>query len=160
MLQQLDQRRTVVAVGPLSPAPEFGYRFLTHRMGLPRHGLPVLEQLGHEPVFGVVDVTEALNRRRYARAGVLGLRLVDELCPWNHGVYCLEVDADGTGHCRRTETPAPIELSAYALGAVYLGGHRFFDLARAGLVCGAAEVLQRADTMFAWEPRPWCQEMF
>jgi predicted acetyltransferase len=108
----------------------------------------------------VVDLGAALTGRRYALPGCLLLRLVDDLCPWNEGVYRLEADADGVGQCTRTRATPELELTAYALGAAYLGGHRFAALARAGLVSGTPEALRRADAMFAWEPLPWCHEQF
>ena len=107
-----------------------------------------------------VNVLEALNHRRYAAAGHLVFRMVDEVCPWNEGVYRLDADADGKGECRRVNASPACELTPFTLGAAYLGGHRFADLARAGLVVGHANDLRQADAMFAWEPRPWCHEIF
>jgi predicted acetyltransferase len=108
----------------------------------------------------VVNLGAALTCRRYTSPGRLLLRVIDDLCPWNDGVYCLEVGLDGVGQCTRTRATPELELTAYALGAGYLGGHRFGALARAGLVSGTSEVLQRADAMFAWDPLPWCHEVF
>lgn len=107
-----------------------------------------------------VDVAAALSGRRYARDGCVVFRMHDQQCPWNDGVYRLDVDGDGTGHCQRAEADAEIDLTAYALGAVYLGGHRFRDLARSGIVTGTVPALQRADSMFSWDPLPWCPEVF
>lgn len=107
-----------------------------------------------------IDVAAALNGRRYSSAGRLIFRLVDALCPWNEGVYRLEVDPNGAGQCSQVSDTPACELTAYALGATYLGGHRFRELARAGLVSGAPAVLQQADAMFAWDPLPWCHEVF
>jgi len=107
-----------------------------------------------------VDVIACLNARRYSSADSIVFRMHDELCPWNDGVYALESDLDGTAFCQRTESAPQIELTPFALGAAYLGGHRFRDLARAGVLTGTAQTLERADAMFNWDPLPWCQEVF
>ena len=107
-----------------------------------------------------VDVAAALNERQYACAGAVVFCMRDELCPWNDGVYRLEVDGDGKACCQRTQADAEIDLTPYALGATYLGGHRFRDLARSGIVTGKADALKRIDAMFTWDPLPWCQEIF
>jgi predicted acetyltransferase len=108
----------------------------------------------------VVDVVTALRSRAYSHRGTLLIRVKDDLCPWNHGTYELDVHEDGHPECKRTERAAEIELSAYGLGALYLGGHRFQDLARAGIINGSPEALRLADAMFTWHRLPWCQEIF
>lgn len=108
----------------------------------------------------LVDVAAALNGRLYASAGSVVLRMRDPLCRWNDGVFRLDVDRDGTGHCQPAAAEPEIELSPESLGAAYLGGHRLRDLARAGRVTGTPEALRRADALFTWDPLPWCQEIF
>lgn len=107
-----------------------------------------------------VDVVACLNGRQYSHAASVVFRMRDELCPWNEGVFRLEADADGVGNCEPSNADAELELTPFALGSAYLGGHRFCDLARAGVLSGSTEALQRADAMFNWSPRPWCQEVF
>ena len=62
--------------------------------------------------------------------------------------------------CRATTAAPDVELAIDALGALYLGGHRFTTLARAGRVTGDLAALQRADRMFTWHTLPWCPEIF
>ena len=107
-----------------------------------------------------IDVVKALCARRYASPGCVVFRLIDSVCPWNEGVYRLEADACGTGYCSRTDASPELELTAYTLGAIYLGGRRCQALARAGLVTGSPAALRRADALFAWDPLPWCHEPF
>jgi predicted acetyltransferase len=107
-----------------------------------------------------VDVAAALSGRRYSSAGTVVFRMRDELCPWNDGVYRLDVDHEGAARCQSVNAEAELDLTPYALGATFLGGHRFGDLARAGLVKGTPVALQRADSIFKWDPLPWCQEVF
>jgi predicted acetyltransferase len=107
-----------------------------------------------------VDVPAALNGRRYSSAGSIVFRVVDDICTWNTGIYQLETDSDGTGRCTKSTDKPELDVTAHALGATYLGGHRFQDLSRAGVVSGSVEAFQKADAMFSWYPLPWCQEVF
>jgi predicted acetyltransferase len=107
----------------------------------------------------IMDVAPALEGRRYATPGRLVLEVKDEFCPWNEGRYELEAGPDGA-RCRRSDAEPDIVLDAMDLGAVYLGGTRFQALRRAGRVQGESEALKRADAMFAWDPLPWCPEVF
>ncbi|ETX00234.1 MAG: hypothetical protein ETSY1_12000 [Candidatus Entotheonella factor] len=107
-----------------------------------------------------IDVVGALNCRRYAAAGRVVFRMTDALCPWNEGIYRLEVEPCGMAECRRVDATPTCELTPFTLGAVYLGGRRFGALARAGLIAGKSESLGQLDAMFAWEPQPWCSEVF
>ncbi len=107
-----------------------------------------------------VDVATALGGRRYSSPGSVAIRVHDHLCPWNDGVYGLEVARNGTAQCHPVRGDTQIAMTPEALGAVYLGGHRFRDLARSGAITGTTKALERADAMFAWDPLPWCQEVF
>jgi predicted acetyltransferase len=107
----------------------------------------------------VLDVPRALEGRHYGAEGRLVLEVHDPFWPDSAGRFSLETGADGA-RCRpSTETP-DLTLSATELGAVYLGGTRFDELARAGRIEGASEPLRRADAMFATQPLPWCPEVF
>lgn len=120
----------------------------------------------------LVDLPAALAARRYAGSGTLVLEVTDETCPLNAGRWRLAVAADAppgasdpaagfTGGAERTDAPADLVLDVADLGAAYLGGVRFAELAAAGRVeapSGAAIVL--ADRLFAAERAPWCSTMF
>jgi predicted acetyltransferase len=108
----------------------------------------------------VVDVAAALSGRRYSTAGSLILRVEDAHCPWNEGCWQLTVGQDGVARCQRSESDPEIELDAYALGMIYLGGHRFAALARSGLVTGEPEAIRRADALFSWDIMPTCADFF
>ncbi len=99
-----------------------------------------------------VDVAIALSGRKYSCAGSLALRIRDSICPWNDGVWSLEVDPQGNAQCGRTNAKPTLELTAETLGMVYLGGHRFATLARSGLISGSAEAIRQADALFTWDP--------
>ena len=106
----------------------------------------------------IVDVTSALEGRRYASSGRVILDVRDQLCPWNEGRYELEAGPDGA-RCLPSDAEPDVVLSAADLGAVYLGGARLQTLRRAGRVQGDWEKLRQADAMFSWHPLPWCPEV-
>lgn len=107
-----------------------------------------------------IDVVKALNGRRYPVAGSVTFRMRDALCEWNDGVYRLDADDSGVGTCVPDKGEPQIDLTPFALGSVYLGGHRVLDLAEAGVVTGEESALRQADAMFGWHRAPWCQEIF
>ena len=107
----------------------------------------------------LVDVKEALVSRSYAEAGGLTLRVHDEFCPWNDGVYLLEAGVDGA-ECTRSQGEPQVELGVSDLGAAYLGGVSFSNLARAGRVKEHTPgALASADHMFRTEREPWSMEL-
>jgi predicted acetyltransferase len=112
----------------------------------------------------LVDVGEALARRRYAAPVDLVFEVSDEICPWNGGRWRLR--ADGPAGlagvtCERTADPADLALPVTALGAAYLGGTRLGGLAAAGLVSELrAGALTAASAAMSWDPAPWCPMVF
>jgi predicted acetyltransferase len=107
----------------------------------------------------VMDVRAALAGRRYGAAGRLVLTVEDALCPANAGTFALEGGPDGAT-CAPTRAAPDVVLPIDALGAIYLGGNRPSQLARAGRISGAPDAIARADAMFAWPKAPWCPEIF
>jgi len=104
----------------------------------------------------LVDVGAALSARGYVADGRVTFEVVDAFCPWNEGTWTL---ADGTA--RRSTRAPDLRLDVTALGATYLGGFSFTQLARAGLVEETRRGgLARADAMFATDRAPWCPELF
>ena len=104
----------------------------------------------------LVDVGAALSGRAYVRDGSIVFEVRDAVCPWNEGRWKVE-----DGEAARTDADADLGLDASALGSAYLGAVSFAEL-RDGrrlrvLRDGAVE---RADTLFAWRPLPWCPEIF
>ena len=104
----------------------------------------------------LVDVGASLSARGYAGDGRVTLELTHSFCPWNDGTWTV---ADGVA--KRSSRRPDVRLDATALGAAYLGGNSFSQLARAGLVEeGARGGLTRADALFASDLAPWCPEIF
>jgi predicted acetyltransferase len=107
----------------------------------------------------LVDVAAALRARRFAFPDILVIEVEDAFCQWNEGTYTLSTE-DGSD-CVLSGARPDLSCTAEDLGAVYLGGTSWRDLARAGrgreLTDGA---LERADRMFASDPAPWCSFEF
>ena len=107
----------------------------------------------------LVDIPRALQGRSYRAEGRLVLGVRDPFMPDNDGRYLLEAGPGGVT-CARTSDDADLELDVSALGALYLGGRSISTLARAGWVRGDAVTLATAGALFAWDPQPWCPEIF
>ena len=106
-----------------------------------------------------LDVEAMLEARRYQVAGQLVIEVHD---PSGYADGRFELDGSPEGaSCKRTPRSAELEASVGALGAAYLGGHRWTDLEHAGwvreLVPGAAA---RADLLFGTLRAPWCSTWF
>lgn len=108
----------------------------------------------------VVDLQGALAGRGYLHDGSIVFDFRDAFCPWNAGVWRLDV-SKGQGHAERSDEEPHVRLGAEELGAVYLGGATFAELHRAGRVqelkLGGLRTL---DSLFAADVVPWCPEIF
>jgi predicted acetyltransferase len=108
----------------------------------------------------LVDVPGSLAGRRYSEEGEVVFEVRDAFCPWTEGRYLLDAGPDGAG-CKATHREPDLVVNAADLGATYLGGGSFRLLARAGRVVETTPgALARADRMFAWDPKPWCPQVF
>jgi predicted acetyltransferase len=103
----------------------------------------------------LVDVEAALAARSYREGDAVVLDVADDFCPWNAGRYRVGETVE------RTDDPADVRVDVAGLGAVYLGGFTFAQLARAlrleELRPGGIE---RADALFRTDRHPWCPEIF
>src|SRR3954447_26001121 len=111
-----------------------------------RMGFSVIEALW----VRLVDVGAALAARSL-RDGAVVVEVSDELCPWNQGTWQVS-----NGSVERTTAAAELRLDVATLGAAYLGGFTFDQLARAGrleeLTPGA---VASADELFRNERQAW-----
>jgi predicted acetyltransferase len=104
----------------------------------------------------LVDVGAALSGREYASAEPLVLHVLDPFCPWNEGRWRL-----AAGRAERTDAEADLRLDAAPLGAAYLGGITWAQLARAArLEASTPDAIARADRVFGTSAAPWCPEIF
>ena len=127
---------------------------LVHQLAYPRR---MRLRLGDGLWVRLVDVGAALSARGYGGDGAVVLEVEDAFLPENAGRW--RVSAGGA---ERTDDGAELALDVGELGAAYLNGFTFGELARAGTVReftdGAAA---RADALFAFPaPKPWCPEIF
>jgi predicted acetyltransferase len=104
----------------------------------------------------VIDIVAALEARRYRTDGRLVLEIADTFRPGTAGRYELTV-TDGAGRCVRSDAQPDLSGAINVLGATYLGGATFHQLALAGqveeLTSGA---VAKGDAIFASVPAPWC----
>jgi predicted acetyltransferase len=115
----------------------------------------------------LVDLPEALSRRRYGGEGSVVLEVTDPFCPWNQGRWLLDGGPDGAA-CQPAPAPAAgtgtggdgLRLDVSALGSLLLGGTSVARLAAAGLVQADPASLLRANQMFGTGLDPWCSTWF
>jgi predicted acetyltransferase len=104
----------------------------------------------------LLDVGAALSGRTYPEDGEVVFDVRDSFCPWNEGRWKL-----AGGAAERTDADADLALDVSTLGAAYLGGIRFAQLAQGG---GVEELkpgaIERADGIFRHGLHPWCPEIF
>jgi predicted acetyltransferase len=112
----------------------------------------------------LIDLPSALCQRTYSSAADVVLDVIDPFLPENAGRWRLTTagpDDPARAQCQRTGEAADVLVSVHALGAGYLGGASFGQLAAAGhlreLKPGAVARLAAA---MSWDPRPWCSMMF
>jgi len=111
----------------------------------------------------LINVPVALVQRTYACAVDVVLDVEDTFLPENAGRWRLTSGdvVNGRARCERTTAPADLLLSVQALGAGYLGGASFGQLAAAGHISELAPgSLARLAAAMSSDPRPWCSMMF
>jgi predicted acetyltransferase len=109
----------------------------------------------------LVDVAQALARRRYEEEATLVIEVEDPFCPWNDGRFRLSVDRGGVGTVERVNAAPDLALPVEALGAVYLGGVPFAGMAEVGRIAECTEgAARRADRMFSVRRPPFCTTNF
>jgi predicted acetyltransferase len=104
----------------------------------------------------LIDVGAALSGRTYPEDGEVVFDVRDTFCPWNEGRWRL-----AGGNAERTEAEADVALEVGALGAAFLGGIGFAQLAQGGQVTELTPgAIERADGIFRHGLHPWCPEIF
>ncbi|HEX2176001.1 MAG TPA: GNAT family N-acetyltransferase [Nocardioidaceae bacterium] len=108
----------------------------------------------------LVDVDRALASRRYYLPVDVVIEVDDPVCPWNTGCWRLTGNSEDA-KCERVDDDPDLVVHIDDLGAVYLGGRHLSRLAAAGRVQERHPgTLGPASQSFAWDPAPWCQEIF
>lgn len=108
----------------------------------------------------VVDLPAALAGRTYRATGRVVLEVADEFLPANAGRWRLEV-ADGAARVSTTTDPPDVACDITDIGAAYLGGVTFTQLADAARARELAPGgIERADALFRTDRAPWCPKVF
>jgi predicted acetyltransferase len=103
----------------------------------------------------LVDIPKSLQGRRYGADGRLVFEVDDAFRPATSGRYELVVEGS-VGACVGTDAEPELSSGVGALGAAFLGGISFNQLARGQQVRELVpDALARADAMFASDPSPW-----
>ena len=105
-----------------------------------------------------MDVPAALQARSYSAPLDVVIEVHDPLGDCD-GRYRLVASTDGT-ECERTDAEPDISIDAEDLGGIYMGRSGLRNLSRTGRVVGDNAVLAAVDIAFAWDPEPWCPEVF
>ena len=109
----------------------------------------------------LVDVPQALARRRYGEEETLVIEVEDRFCPWNEGHFRLSIDGEGVATVERVDAAPDLALPVEVLGAVYLGGVPFAGMAAAGRIAECTEAAAlRADRVFNVRRPPHCTTDF
>ena len=103
----------------------------------------------------LIDIPGSLEGREYSADGRVVFEIADGFRPASSGRYQLAVEG-GEATCSRTDAEPDLACGVDALGATYLGGIAFGQLARAQQVQELTPgALATADAMFASDPSPW-----
>jgi predicted acetyltransferase len=108
----------------------------------------------------ILDVSAALESRRYPVPGELVLEVDDPFRPAVSGRYRVAGGPDGAS-CERTEHDPDLSLGIEELGSLYLGGVLARELAHAGRIREHTPgALGRMSAMFAAARQPHCTTRF
>jgi predicted acetyltransferase len=106
----------------------------------------------------IMDVPIALQARSYSAPLDVVIEVRDPIGDCD-GRYRLFATTDGA-ECERTDAEPDISIDAEDLGGIYMGRSQLRNLSRTGRVSGDHRILAAADASFAWDPEPWCPEVF
>jgi predicted acetyltransferase len=126
----------------------------------PRRARPTL---GDGLWLRLIDLPDAMRRRRFAAAADLVLEVSDPVIAGNDGRWRLQTSgpAGGPASCERTEAAADIRLTVAALAAGYLGGAHLSQLAGAGHVAELTPgALAALGTALSWDRPPFSGMLF
>ncbi|HEU4318672.1 MAG TPA: GNAT family N-acetyltransferase [Acidimicrobiia bacterium] len=115
--------------------------------------------LGDSLWVRLIDVGRAIEARSFADDGVVTFEVADPVFADAGGVFRLVVEG-GEASCERVTSSPELELSADALGTLYLGGGDAIQLARAGRISGGQGPVTTLHRMFRGDIQPWCNEIF
>lgn len=108
----------------------------------------------------IVDLVPALEGRGYGADGTFTFAFADEMCPWNAGLWRLEVEGGGGRVTAATGEPE-LALGPRALTMLACGYQDATTLAHAGLITAhESRALAIADDLFRTAHAPACYDFF
>ena len=108
----------------------------------------------------IIDVEQALSRRRYHEDGTLTFEILDDLCSWNCGRWKLETATDGTSISRTSEEPQLV-MPISTLAMLLFGQISATEAARMErLDVLEHRALSLWDRVMRTTYRPFCADMF
>ena len=108
----------------------------------------------------IVDVAKALPSRRYPEEATLIFEVIDELCPWNQGLWKLETGTAGAS-ISRTSQSAQLVMPVSTLAMLVFGQISATEAARMGRL----DILEHSalplwDRVMITAHRPFCPDIF
>jgi predicted acetyltransferase len=120
----------------------------------------VKADLGDGTYARLIDVSRALEARRYLAEVDVIIGVQDSLLTHNNGSIWLTAGPEGVSVTRSRRRPDLI-MNVRELGAIYLGGTPLTALARAGLITERTKgAVQATAAAFAWSQPPFCPDFF
>lgn len=122
------------------------------------------EQVKRERQYGlflrVVDVAEAFGKRPAYGEGRIAVRVIDQTCPWNDGLW--EFSSVGSYMAaERCDDEPMLTVDARALAQLFNGFRSASNLARVGRIqVHHPRALALADILFAMRSQPSCLDEF
>jgi predicted acetyltransferase len=108
----------------------------------------------------IVDVERALIQRNYSHEAVLTFEISDDLCPWNHGQWKLEVSRNGSIVNRTSEKPQ-LRMPVSTLAMLLFGQISASEAARMNRLEAINEsTLSMWDSVMLTKYRPFCADFF
>ena len=121
----------------------------------------MLHITSHDGIMArIIDVEQALPKRRYHEEGILTFEIHDDLCPWNRGRWKLETSTSGTSIGRTSEEPQLV-MPISTLALLVFGQISATEAARMERL----DVLEQS-ALSSWDRvmrttyRPFCADMF
>ncbi|MFC1917006.1 enhanced intracellular survival protein Eis [Chloroflexota bacterium] len=108
----------------------------------------------------IVDVEQALSKRRYSEEGTLTFEILDDLCSWNRGRWKLETSAAEASISRTSEEPELV-MPISTLAMLVFGQISATEAARMQrLDVLKASALSTWDRVIRTAYRPFCADLF
>jgi predicted acetyltransferase len=108
----------------------------------------------------IVDIERSLPQRRYSTEGMVTFEVIDDLCPWNCGVWQLNASPQGS-QVARTDREAQLKMPVSTLAMLFFGQLSPSLAAAMGrLDVNLPGCLSLWDELMRTPSRPFCADSF